>query len=124
MLAWDTAVDRKLALCVIIPLLLYSLIVVYATTGVASLEFKYAVWAGKAQYLPAMTELYRTVYRWGWVLPIGVGVWSGFLLRKPSCAMGGIALLAGMEGLLLTLWIVFTVVAFYLGNQSFVAGTQ
>ena len=124
MLTLATEVDRKVALCLLIPIILSALIVVFASFGAATQEFGYAVWVRKATCLPAITELYKAGYRWAWVLPLGLAVWAAFLVRKPSCSLGVLTLFAGTECVLLTLWVAFSALAFYLGNQSFFAGPQ
>lgn len=118
-LTLDTEVDRKVALCILLPFLLSAFIVVFALFGAATQEFNYAVWVRKTSYLPAITELYRNFYRWGFALPVGLIILGVFLIRKPFCRLGGIMFFVGTEFVILTFWLAFSALAFYIGNQSF-----
>jgi hypothetical protein len=119
MLTFCTEVDRRLALCIIIPLLLCAVLVVIATTGTARLEFGYSIWIRKTSYLPKITEVFRDCYQWGAILPVGLSLWSFALTRKPRCKLGALTLFVATEALLLTGWVLFAVLSFYLSNQAF-----
>ena len=119
MLNLDTEIERNLALCLIIPLLLCVLITVYVSIGAATVEFKHAMWTSVVQNPPALGNFYRSHFRWGWFLPITAFGWGTFLIRKPCCRLKDIVFLVGTESVLLSLWISLTALSFYLCNQSF-----
>jgi hypothetical protein len=121
MVTLDTVVDRKVALCILVPFMLTVLIVVFVLYGLATLEFGYADWVRKATCLPAITEIYSAYFRWSLVLPIGLSLWGAFLIRKTSCSLGGLLLFAGTECIVLTIWTTFSVLAFFLGHQTYFA---
>jgi len=123
MLNLHTEVDRKLVCGLLIPLCMVSLVVAIVTFGIATLEFKCAIWVESVRYPPALTEFYRCVYGWGWCLPVGIIAWSVLLARSPSCRLSSVVLLAGVGLLSVVVWIILTVLAFYLVNQSFMYGS-
>ena len=123
MLSTDTEIDRKLSLLILVPLLLCAFFVALVSFGAAKLEFGYASWVRHTHYLPAITAWFRDVYCWVWGLPAVLLLWCAALVRRPFCRLGAIMVFAGTESVLLTVWTLFTILSFYLGNQTFVAGS-
>lgn len=121
MLSYNTMLERKLALSILIPLLVCITFIIFIIFCAARVEFEYAAWVRETNYLPAITEFFRTVYIGGWVIPLIYFLWCIVLLKKQKCKLGDFIILITTMIVISTVWILFAVLSFYISNQCFVA---
>lgn len=110
---------KKHILPVITGAIVCSVMVAFLTTTMAYIEFNYAGWTRSPHSLPAIAELFRTVYLAGWALPALTILCSIYLVRKlqNKTVNASIVVLLAIAHLG---WFFFTMLAFYLTNQTFV----
>ena len=126
MLSRDTTVDRALAAVIVFAALVLEVIVLYATNIAAKLEFTAAVRSarlqrevGSGEATPYITVAYRRVYKysWGW-LPVAL-LWAYWILRGRHCSLLALLCYVGVSLNLAAVWLLFTLLALYVGNQLF-----
>jgi len=120
----ETRVGRRLIALAAVPALCSMTLVVFGSYFAGTLEFT-RVWPPKdPECLPALTVLYGNAYAWGWLAPpmsVAALLW---LLYRGSCGIGTLVAFIGLVGVFTTLWLTFTLLALYVGNQTFHAGTE
>lgn len=129
MLAAQAPVERRLALLVLFTPTLCLLLVVFVACGAATMEFE-RKWVPEdpeyrkdfRTYSPIIYVFYSDVYAYAWGAPVLAVIWAAWLLRKPYCSLRSLALYVAILCVFITFWVLFTLLAFYLGNQTFCAG--
>jgi len=120
MLRGSTTVGRELAATIMTMAVVCLGITVYVSYGAAVVEFTYSVTARDlGEYAPAITVMFRDVSGYAWWLLVFAVVWEVWLLRKPMCTLRCLLWHVGTVVMMTTFWAWFTLLAFYLHNQSF-----
>jgi hypothetical protein len=121
MAAGNDSIARGLAAHVVMPAILFLVLVISVTQYAARLEFRFS-WPSKSEHvaeLPPFVALYQRVYPYSWIV-IGAGViWSAALLWNPRAGLRSLAVYVGSIGNIAALWILWTLLTFYMLNQSF-----
>ncbi len=107
---------------IVIGITVCSVVIVFVSTGVAHLEYHYAKWTHAAHHLPLIAETFKTNYLVGWLLPTLCAFVGALVLTKKLTNVMVIACWASALAVAHVTWIMFTLLALYLTNQSFVAG--
>jgi hypothetical protein len=121
MLTGADPVARKLAVLVVLTTTCCTLIVGCACCLAAWLEFTYGYFATRVpESLPAFTVAYKRVYLLGLAGPTVSVVWGCILLMRKECILLKLVLYVSTFCLYTTFWLAITLLALYVGNQSFV----
>lgn len=125
-----TMMDRAVSGTIIAMVLLSLALLLYLTYGAAVNEFNWSVRARElseqSQRISITTDLtpppaaiYRSIYPYSWTLLAAAFLWGLWILRKPSCSLLSLVLYVGVFLNLASLWLLFTLLAFYFENQRF-----
>jgi len=116
-----TMVGRRLIMIIVAPVLCGMVLVVYASYGAGYLEFTHALPRRDLWDLPQLTDWYRSLYAWGWFGPALSSLAAIVLVCRRQCTIGSLASLIGFMVIFTTFWLVFTLLALYIGNQKLCA---
>lgn len=124
-LSRDTQIDRTLTVAVVSGLLAIQLTVLYGAYIAARMEFTHGVRSvrlqrqGIGESTPALTVMYRSAYPYSWWwLAVSVA-WAGWISRRRCCSLLTLVWYIGVCLELVVFWLMFTLLALYLGNQEF-----
>jgi hypothetical protein len=84
----------------------------------ASLEFGQWEHRGRIQSLPAISQYFRSVYRFGWSLPAAAIAIGGFILLGRERDVRFVSWYFGVVAVLTVAWTAFGVLALYLMYAS------
>jgi hypothetical protein len=99
-----------------------SAVTALVTTSVGHIEFHQAKWTHTPRSLPAIAEAFRAVYFAGLLLPIASVVLGFFVWAKKLTNAVTIACWVSALAVAHVSWFLFSFLALYLANQSFVVG--
>lgn len=122
-----TSVSRAVAIAIIFPTLLSLLAVIYFTWAAAVIEFHLSFGArAVAERLqkygsdaPPIVVIYRSYYPYAWTLLTLAVLWAAWLLRRSTCRLIAVTLYVGVFVTSSCIWILLTLLAFYLHNECF-----
>ena len=92
------------------------------TTGIGHIEFHYAKWTRAGTSMPAITEMFKSTYRLGWILPLSSLSLLVCVVRKSPTNPTVLAWCVSILALAHVAWVSFSALALYLANQTFVVG--
>jgi hypothetical protein len=114
---------RHIALPVVLAVTGCLLIVSFVTYGIADLEFNWGVETRPLlDHLPVITNYFRTLYHFWWVMPVASAVFGGALLIRPECQTSKLVWYVAIIALVGTFWVSFSILSLYLIKADFYMG--
>ncbi len=98
-----------------------SLLIILVTTLVAHIEFHHAKWTHSPRNLPTLAEIFKNIYSTAWLLSVVTAVVGGLVWTRRLKNEAAIVWLASLLSVSHLAWLLFTFLALYLTNQTFVA---
>lgn len=114
----DKNVHRWIAAQIVAATVVITSLIAVTAYGASISEFEFSLRSRVGWKTPQISEAYRSVYAWCWVLPIGGLLWGLCVLLKPT-QLHIVAYVAWMSTFSVG-WLLFTLLAFYLANQNFI----
>ncbi len=124
MVTTGTQVERRLAIVVVLTTMVCLIVTVFAAYCAATLEFTCAVSIVENHAIPEFTSVYGDVYVCAWGVPAIGMIWGLWLARKPCCSLLSLTVYVAAACIFMVSWLVYTLLAFYLVNQSFLVGSS
>ena len=101
-----------------------TLVIVVTIYSCANTEFTHSVWVAQGRVPPAITELFRKVYKFVWLTGTLTMVWSALLLMRKEESIAGVGWFLAAAAIQCSFWVCFTLLAIYLANQTFMVGSN
>jgi len=119
MIARDTPVSRLLAGVVIGGAMLCLFLICFAADLASHWEFTTSLTAQTYEHPPAFTHFYRQLCPYSWLVFTPALLIAAWLMRKPHCNLLAIIVYVTFLLNLAVFWMLVTILAFYLHNQTF-----
>ncbi len=119
MIRFDTPCGRLVVAATCVPALLCMTIVVLFAFAASHAEFRFAITKWNSSVAPMLAVAYREWHSWGWAGPFIGTAWLAVLLFRKNRTVGVTICYLAFVAVFTTAWLIFTFLAFYLGNQIF-----
>jgi hypothetical protein len=119
MLDTKTSVDRRILIPIILSLIITYIFIMIITYAASSAEYNWAWSRIYNDQLPYIGMIHMKIYHYSWISVFLFIVWGILLLYKKQCSLFSITIYFCIMESFGIIWILFTLFALYVKNQSF-----
>ena len=114
-----SALKRKQALPFVAAVVVCTFVMVVGIYSIANTEFTSSVWATNGHVPPAITGLFRGVYKYVWLTMLLNLLWAAYFIARKESSIASLGWFAAAAAVQWTFWLMFMLLALYLVNQTF-----